>query len=153
MVKYTDILKAVNDRIKSKFPKIPILSESDVEEKIIRPSFMTTLDGIKAEDFMTRSVDKDQTVYIYYFSTKRDKNKIENLDMIDSLTELFVENNLLKIQTENYDFNIEIYNEVEFEIVDKVLQCSFELPFNEDYSRVDNAELMEEIEFNIKKEE
>jgi len=146
MIKYIDILKAVNEKIQSKFPAIEILSESDVEEKIVRPSFMTTLDNIKASDFMTKSIDKNQTVRIYYFATKKDKNKIENLNMIDSLTEIFIENNLIKI---NDNFNIEIYEDVEFDIVDKVLHCYFDISFNEDYERVDNVENMEEIEMKM----
>ena len=69
LVKYFAILQAVNNKLKAKFPEIKILAESDVEEKIIRPSFMTMLDNIEHEDFMNVGVDKSVKLRIYYFST------------------------------------------------------------------------------------
>ena len=141
MVKYTDILKAVNNKLLSKFPAIKIVSESDVAEKIIRPSFMTMIDNIKQEDFMLSSMDKDLTIRIYCFSTERDKNKIENLNMIDSLNELFVEDG--QLQLENFNIGIE---ETTADIVDKVLSYSFDISFNEDYEKdYSNVGDMEEL--------
>ena len=141
MVKYTDILKAVNSKLSSKFPTIKIVSESDVAEKIIRPSFMTMIDNIKQEDFMLSSMDKDLTIRIYCFSTERDKNKIENLNMIDSLNELFVEDG--QLQLENFNIGIE---ETTADIVDKVLSYSFDISFNEDYEKdYSNVGDMEEL--------
>lgn len=149
MVKYIDILKAIQDKLTTKFPTIKIVSESDVEEKIIRPSFMVMLDGIKAEDFMSSSIDKTMTARIFYFSTVAEKNKLENLKMIDSLEELFLENNNLELN----DFNIPI-GEYSIEIPDKVLEYSFELNFNQSYERdYSDIENMEDIELNIIKED
>lgn len=146
MVKYIDILKAVNTKIKNKFPSIEILSESDVSEKIVRPSFMTKLDEIEISNFMLDTADKKAKVIIYYFAKDKDKNKIENLQMIDDLNELFVENNQLEIiQSKNgKEFFIGI-EEAESEIVDKVLNFSFDLEFSQDYEREDETELIEEI--------
>jgi hypothetical protein len=148
MVKYADILKAINDKIKSKFPAIEIVSESDIEEKIIRPSFMVMLDGIKAEDFMSVCADKEMTARIHYFSTKAEKNKLENLKMLDDLEDLFLNRTL---ELSNFNINVEDYD-VNFP--DKVLEYSFNLSFSEDYERTeidDNTEMMEEI--YIKQEE
>ena len=145
MVKYTDILKAVNSKLSSKFPTIKIVSESDVAEKIIRPSFMTMIDNIKQEDFMLSSMDKDLTIRIYCFSTERDKNKIENLNMIDSLNELFVEDG--QLQLENFNIGIE---ETTADIVDKVLSYSFDISFNEDYEKdYSNVGDMEELGLDV----
>ncbi len=145
MVKYTDILKAVNNKLLSKFPAIKIVSESDVAEKIIRPSFMTMIDNIKQEDFMLSSMDKDLTIRIYCFSTERDKNKIENLNMIDSLNELFVEDG--QLQLENFNIGIE---ETTADIVDKVLSYSFDISFNEDYEKdYSNVGDMEELGLDV----
>ena len=142
MVKYIDIIKAINDKIKTKFPAIEIVSESDVEEKIIRPSFMTMLDGIKAEDFMSVCADKEMTARIHYFSTKAEKNKLENMKTLDELENLFLNRTLelpdFRIGIEDYDVNFP----------DKVLEYSFNISFSEDYERTeidDNTEMMEEI--------
>lgn len=148
MVKYTDILKAINDKIKAKFPEIKIVSESDVEEKIIRPSFMVMLDGIKAEDFMSVCADKEMTARIHYFSTTAEKNKLENLKTLEDLEDLFLNRTL-----EMPDFNISI-EDYDVNFPDKALEYSFNIKFSQDYERVDTTtELIEEIEVNINKEE
>ena len=123
MVKYTDILKAVNDKLTAKFPAIKIVSESDVEEKIIRPSFMTMLDGIKATDFMSVCADKEMTVRIYYFS-KTEKNKLENLKMLESLEESFLVDGLIKAG----DFNISV-QDIDVNFPDKVLEFNMDISF------------------------
>ena len=148
MVKYTDIFKAFREKLEEKFIDIPIVSESDVTEKIVRPSFMLVLDDIKAEDFMSECADKSLTARIYYFSTTAEKNKLENLKMIDELEELFLNKNI----TAN-DFNIGI-EDYDINMPDKVLEYSMNVTFSERYNRVDTeTENMEEIEVNIHKED
>lgn len=141
---YIKILNAVNKKLKTKFG-LPILSSSDVEEKIIRPSFMVELDNIGSNDFMAVSQDKEMTARIHYFSSHKDKNKIENLNMIDSLDKLFVKDSILKVED---GFNLDIDSDIDVDIVDKVLQYSFDIEFSQLYDRVDNVEMMGEL--NIK---
>lgn len=141
---YIKILNAVNKKLKTRFG-LPILSSSDVEEKIIRPSFMVELDNMGSSDFMSASQNKEMTVRIHYFSSKKDKNKIENLSIIDSLDELFVKDSILKVEE---GFNLDIDSDIDIDIVDKVLQYSFDIEFSQLYDRVDNVEMMGEL--NIK---
>lgn len=141
---YIKILDAVNKKLKTRF-SLPIVSSSDVEEKIVRPSFMVELDNMGSSDFMSVSQDKKMTVRIHYFSSKKDKNKIENLNMIDSLDELFVEDSILKVEE---GFNLDIDSDIDIDIVDKVLQYSFDIEFSKLYNKVDNVEMMGEL--NIK---
>lgn len=141
---YIKILNAVNKKLKTRFG-LPILSSSDVEEKIVRPSFMVELDNMGSSDFMSVSQDKEMTVRIHYFSSEKDKNKIENLNMIDSLDELFVKDSILKVEE---GFNLDIDSDIDIDIVDKVLQYSFDIEFSQLYDRVDNVEMMGEL--NIK---
>lgn len=149
MVKYYAILKAVNDKLTANFPTIPVVSESDVEEKIIRPSFMTTLDNIEPKDFMNYSVDKNLKVRIFYFACTRDKNKLENLKMLDSLDAVFLEDNNLNVD----NFNISI-GRINVDINEsKVLEYNFELAFSENYERDDSdTENMEDMHLTIKEE-
>ena len=152
MVKYTEILKAVNEKIKSKFPAIPILSQSDVSEKIIRPSFMTMLDNIDTENFTFDTADKECKVIIHYFASDKDKNKIENLNMIDDLEELFLENNQLEIVKSNGKKFLIGIEEAESETVDKVLNFSFDLEFSDEWIRPDNDGVGKMEDLNIKEE-
>jgi len=146
MVKYIDILKSINKILEDKFSNIPILSEKDVEEKIIRPSFMVSMDNISSNNFMNMVIDKSLTIRIYYFPSSRYKYKIENLNMIDNLNELFVENDILKLE----NFNILINGEISTDVVQSVLNYNFDIEFSEniirDYSGIEN---MEDLETNI----
>jgi len=149
MIKYTDILKAINSKLKSKFPGVPIVSESDVKEKIVRPSFMTALDNMKASDFMGNSMDREMTARIYFFPTDRDVNKIENLETLDSLNEIFAQGGTIEISE---DCIIELYGENEIDIVDKVLQYEVDIVVNDDYDTTPDTgstENMEDIEIDF----
>lgn len=142
IVKYTDIHKSIVTRIKSKFPKA--VFSTDIEKAITRPSFFIDFDNIKSSDFMNEALDKNITVRIYYFSTTIDENKIELLKMKDDLIELFLENNLITVN-ENIKFEIE---ELDLSVVDKVLHCYFDIRISENYNRIDNTPLMEELELD-----
>lgn len=130
IVKYTDIHKAIVERIKSKYPNV--VFSKDIEKAIIRPSFFIDFDNIKANDFMREAQDNNITVRIYYFSTNKDSNHIELLNMQDELIELFLENNLIVV---NKDVSFEI-DEVDLNIIDKVLHCYFDISISENYGRV-----------------
>lgn len=148
MVEYQDILKAVNLKIKNKFPEIKILSESDVAEKIIRPSFMVKIDNASTSNFMFDTADETLTVIIYYFASDKDKNKLENLDMIKQLKRLFLRNNQIEIIQETGESFYVGVEETESEIVDKVLNFSFDLEFSQDWEQEENdIELMEDLEY------
>ncbi|WP_148097591.1 phage tail terminator family protein [Clostridium tagluense] len=150
IVKYTDIITAINKKLLGKFPSIKLMSESDITEKIVRPSFFVSLDNLKSNKFCDSALDKKITIRIYYYPKDDKKNKIENLNMIDSLNEIFVEDNIIKI---NEDFNIEIFDEVEIDIVDKVVHFYFNIFTSENIVvNEGDIEMMEELEFktNIK---
>lgn len=146
MVKYIDILKSINKILEDKFSNIPILSEKDVEEKITRPSLMVSMDNVSSDNFMSNVIDKSLTIRIYYFPSSRYKYKIENLNMMDNLNELFVENDILKLE----NFNILINGEISTDVVQSVLNYNFDIEFSEniirDYSGIEN---MEDLETNI----
>lgn len=140
IVKYTDIHKSIVTRIKTKFPDA--VFSTDVEKAITRPSFFIDFDNMKSVDFMREAQDREITVRIYYFSTTIDDNKIELLEMKDDLLELFLENNLIEV---NEHIKIEI-DEVDLSTVDKVLHCYFDIRISENYKRINDKPLMEELE-------
>lgn len=134
-----DIHKAIVRRIKTKFPSI--VFSKDIEKGITRPSFFIDLDNIKASDFMREARDTSLTVRIYYFSSKTDENKVELLNMYDDLVELFLNDNLVNVD-ENVKFEID---ELDINIIDKVLHCYFDVMICQDYNRIDSNPYMEEL--------
>ncbi len=141
MVTYTQIHKAIVKRIQTKFKDI--VFSTDITEGIERPSFFISIDNIKSSDFMREALDRNLTVRIYYFSKSKDNNRAELLNIQDDLTELFLENNLIKI--DEY-VNVEI-DELELDTIDKVLHCYFDIKLSENYNRIDNdTPYMEELE-------
>lgn len=143
MVKYTDIHRSIVEKLDA--TGIDTTSK-DVSEGFDRPSFFISLDNVKANDFMREALDREITVRIYYFSSEIDNNRIELLNMQDKLNELFLEDNLIRV---NEYMNIEI-DELEFNIIDKVLHCYFDIRLCENYNRIDDRPYMEELEIERK---
>ena len=82
MIKLSQILKAVNTKLKETFPKIEIDSK-DLSEKFNRPSFRTELDGLKTSAFMTTFKERNFTIRIYFFTTLPGKGREERLKISD----------------------------------------------------------------------
>jgi len=78
MIKLSQILKAVNTKLKETFPKIEIDSK-DLSEKFNRPSFRTELDGLKTSAFMTTFKERNFTIRIYFFTILPGKGREERL--------------------------------------------------------------------------
>lgn len=143
LVKYTEIHKAIVEKLNSTGIDT---TGKDVSEGFDRPSFFMSFDNVKASDFMREALDREITVRIYYFSTTVDNNKIELLNMQDKLNEIFLEDNLVKV---NEYMNIEV-DELEFNVIDKVLHCYFDIRLCENYNRVDDRPYMEELQIERK---
>lgn len=69
MIKLSELLKAVNTRLKETFPNISVDSK-DLSEVFNRPSFRTELDGLKTSAFMTTFKERNFTIRIYFFAQK-----------------------------------------------------------------------------------
>ena len=136
-----DINKAISNRIKTVYPDI--VFSSDVKEGITRPSFFIAFDNINSSDFMNTAIDTDFTARIHYFPSKKENNKIELLSTLESLNILFIQDNILKVKD---NFSVEIWGDIEIEIVDGVLNYYIPIMLSQDYKREDSVELMEELE-------
>ena len=143
MVTYTSIIKAINEKIKTSFPTIH-LDASDIAEKILRPSFRTSIDAISTSNFMNVSQDRQITIRIYYFPTDKNKYRIEMLDVQDKLEQAFIDDNII---TTDEGFIIEIF-ESSFDLIDGVLHFYFDIQLSEDYNRINDTENMEDITIN-----
>ena len=143
MLTRAQLNKAVNDRIKTKFPGIDIQSR-DVEEGFKRPSFFVQIETDSSESFLS-SVLREMTCRILYFPKSRDIYKEEAYDVQDRLESLFGLNFFVAGRT----LTIE---SAETLIVDKVVHFDFRFSFY-DFNEASGGsgeagELMEELHLN-----
>lgn len=143
MIKLSELLKAVNTRLKETFPNISVDSK-DLSEVFNRPSFRTELDGVKTSAFMTTFKERNFTIRIYFFCTKIGQGRLERLKVSDE-----IENAFLGTLWVNETFTIPV-DEIEFEETDDgVLIASFDSITMEQIENDINAEMMEELEYKF----
>ena len=145
MIKLSQILKAVNTKLKETFPKIEIDSK-DLSESFNRPSFRTELDGLKTSAFMTTFKERRFTIRIYFFNTVIGKGKEERLKVIEAIEDTFLGS--LKVTD---DFIIPV-DDIDFdETDDGVLIASFDSLTMEKIENDVDEYMMEELEYRFDK--
>lgn len=142
---YVEILKAINDKLKTLTPQIEITS-SDETDGINRPCFMVDLENITQQSFMNTYKDSEFDVNIKYFASSREKSRIENLKMIEKLSALFIEDNLITCE----DYGIEIYDAIEIKTVDSVLHFTIPIFVSEFVDKEKDLEKMETLQIEMK---
>lgn len=156
MVTLIEINKAINNKIKealagTDFNTVPLLAE-DISEPIIRPSLKVAIENSTNGMFNANCREKNLTCRVYFFAKDRYKYKIDNSKMQDLMENAFLDG--IKF---NDNFYIPI-EEVESEVVDSVLICSFDLYLVElipepTVSPIGELiELMEELDFNLRRD-
>lgn len=143
MLATSKIIVAIKKKLEKNFKEVKVQSQ-DIEEGFLRPSFFIELDNIKIEDFMKKLQEKNITVRITYFPSDPIGNQVENLKVLDKLNEIFLEDNILELE-ENFATEI---NEVEADIVGRLVHYNFDLFLSEEYIRNINKEIIEEIEIS-----
>ncbi|MDK4479931.1 hypothetical protein MWG07_00375 [Fusobacterium necrophorum] len=143
MVKLSEILKTVNSKLAETFPDVEVDSK-DLSEKFNRPSFRTELDGLKTSAFMTTYKEREFTIRIYFFPTEAEKGRIERLKITDKIEDVFLHTLWI---TETFAIPVE---EIHFEETDGVLIASFDGYTMEEIENDITAEMMEELEYNVK---
>lgn len=143
MITLSDLIIVINERLKTKFPSIDILS-TDIEEGFSRPAFFVDIDNHNKSAMGEVLKDVNLTVRIYYFSSSKYKNRIELLAMIEDLTNLFLPT--IKV---NEDFYIPI-NEVNSTITaEKTLIVGFDVRYVYELPEDEDLDMLEEIEIDI----
>lgn len=143
MVKLSEILKTVNSKIAETFPDVEIDSK-DLSEKFNRPSFRTELDGLKTSAFMTTYKEREFTIRIYFFPMEAGKGRLERLKITDKIEDMFLHTLWI---TKTFAIPVE---EIHFEETDGVLIASFDSYTIEEIENDITAEMMEELEYNVK---
>lgn len=145
MIKLSELLKAVNTRLKETFPNIAVDSK-DLSEKFNRPSFRTELDGLKTSAFMTTYKERHFTIRIYFFNSVVGKGRLERLEISEKIEDAFLGS--LKVTD---DFIIPV-DDIDFdETDDGVLIASFDSVTMEKIENDVDKYMMEELEYRIDK--
>lgn len=138
ILKYADIHKAVVKKIQKKYPEI--VFSTDVKEGLSKPSFFVSMGEIKSKDFNSEALDRNLTVRIYYFPQKNNA-RMELMNIIDGLNEIFIQDSILEIE----EMKVELFEEIEVEILDNVLHYYIPIYISQNYDRADDKENMEEL--------
>lgn len=143
MITLKDLITVINTNLETKFPNINLLS-TDIEEGFDRPAFFVDIDNHNKSMLSEVLKDVNLTIRIYYFSSSKRKNRIEVIDMMEDLKDLFL--TTLKI---NEDFYIPI-DEVNSTITEeKVLLVDFDVRYVYEVPEDEDLELIENLEINI----
>jgi len=138
-----DLITVINTTLENKFPSINLLS-TDIEEGFKRPAFFVDIDNHNKSMLGEVLKDVNLTVRIYYFSSNKSKNRIEVIDMMENLKDLFL--TTLKI---NEDFYIPI-DEVNSTITEeKVLVVDFDIRYVYEVQEDEDLEIIDNLEINI----
>ncbi|MBE6043543.1 MAG: hypothetical protein E7216_04825 [Clostridium thermopalmarium] len=156
MITLLEINKAINNRIKqtlreTEFKDVPILAE-DISEPIVRPSLRIAIEDSTTSQFNAACRERTLICRIYFFAKNRYKYKFDNARMQEIIECAFLEG--LEVKE---GFFIQI-KEIESEVSDTVLICSFDLymvelipePTTNDIGEL--IEPMEEININLRRE-
>lgn len=140
MLTRVQINNAINEKLDSEFPTIPIQS-SDVEEGFNRPSFFVTLETNSGDGGLF-STQRDMTCRILFFPTDRYDYKEEAYDVQDRLEKLFG----LNFPVAGRTITIDSYTS---RIFDKVVHYDFDFTFFDDPAvdpcAGENPEKMQEL--------
>lgn len=124
MLTLVEINKEINNTIESAleragFKNVPLVAE-DLSEPIIRPSIKVEIEGSRNGRLNSCTREKTLTVRVHFFASNLRKYKMENLKMQDVLEDAFLDG----LYVNGAYIPIE---DVESDITDTVLICSFEM--------------------------
>lgn len=148
------INKAINNVItnalaNTEFKDVEV-NPSDLKDSIPRPSLRVVFDNTKTGRFNSQLKERNLTVRLYFYAKDKNKYKIDNLKMQDILENAFLED--IKV-TDVFYMPITSEEGVESDVVDTVLQCSFDVYSLEEIYDDSALEPMEDLNLKLKIEE
>lgn len=149
IVTFIQINKAINDTIESalvdtEFNGVPLKDEEVTE--IVRPSLKVKIEDSKGGKFNSCNKERTLTVRVYFFAKDRYKYKKDNLKMRELIENAFIED--VKV-TDTFYMPITSEEGVTSDVVDTVLECSFDLYSIEEIVDTTEYEPMEELHLNL----
>lgn len=122
------------------FQDVPLIS-SDVSEGFDRPSLKVDFDNVTLENLNANMLGRSLTVRVYFFASDVKKYKLENFKMLD-----LIECGLIDGILTEYGF-IDILD-INSNIVDTVLEISFDINIDALKVNNDQSENMEDLQIN-----
>ncbi|MBN7575412.1 hypothetical protein C1H57_08335 [Clostridium sp. 2-1] len=122
----------------------------DFTDGIPRPSIRLIFDNSRTGKSNSNLKERTLTVRVYFYAENKDRYRNDNIEMQDILENTFLED--VKV-TDTFYMPLVEDGEVECEVVDTVLQCSFDLYSLEEIYDDSNLEPIEELNFNLNLEE
>jgi hypothetical protein len=140
----SDLKLAVNQKLKAAYPAIVIQSK-DIKEGFDRPCFYVEISNNSKEIISPEFNNRLITFTIYYFASDRYKHSLENLEVQETLEDIFL--GKLNVNGKNV-----LIHEVRSYIVDGVLQVKFDIDINTFIEETSDHELTEVLVTNIKED-
>ena len=140
---------AINQKLKSMFPTIPVIAQ-DIEKGFVQPSFTVRFEDYRPEQIQ-ESLEQSMTVRIFYFPNFDDDEMFTDvMEKLFAIPKTFGN----KLYVANRALNI---NEPEVIEIDGILEYSFNLLFEQydaenDAEARPDAELMQDLYIQMKKE-
>jgi hypothetical protein len=160
LLKLSDILLSVDNIIlnaikDTDFSNINIISK-DFSNGVTRPSFRVLYSSRKGR-LNRSSFDRTIKIIILFYAKDRYRYKLDNLEIQDILENAFIEpiavtnsnNQTCYLSYANTNGEID---DIDFEVVDTVLHCSFNLYSIEDVYDDSSLEDMEDLVINLSEE-
>lgn len=142
MIGLIDIDKSITNTLKSSFPKIKLYAE-EIEEGFIRPCFFTQILPVSFNYETVNFSSNKSMIVINYFS--ENKTDLENIKMYDDLRKAF--GMTLKVNHRSF-----LLQDIRSDIADGVLQFKFDLDYFVGIEKIDNHEIMQDLDTQIIKE-
>ena len=142
MATLIDLKKSINGVLKTNFSPVKLHS-SEATEDFKRPAFFTQVIPVISEYDTVNFTSNSVMVVINYFSKKG--TELENLIMYEDIKKAF--GMTLKVNQRSF-----LLRNIRSEIVDGVLQFRFDLDYLVGIEKIDNYEVMQELDTEITKE-
>lgn len=140
----SEIITAINTKLKTVFPDVP-RETTDIKEGFNRPSFFVEYEcnsSAIGESLVQNNID----IKIYYFSSNKNKSRIECIETIEKLNNAF---RLVLSISESCAIPIDETSSTILE--DGILIFSFDLVYVNEIAEEAPGELINDLEINIMK--
>ncbi|NMM52151.1 phage tail terminator family protein [Paenibacillus aquistagni] len=124
MITLKDIALAINKRLKEVLPEIEINSK-DIKEGFKRPSFFVDFESGSKQQLTRHQVERMIHIIVYYFPKNPHQYKLEILNIQELVEDAFRDELVITDDIRLYT------NEISNNVVDGVLQLSFDIHYLE----------------------
>ena len=147
MLSVIDIIRALSELIKNKYPDYPVV-DMDVTENYPRPSYFIEVDDIETSWVANDYIKESSNLKIVFFAAERYEGFLELLDMKNNLTVLF--DNPLYVNDGKSEYYVSLLNTAsDIYKTDKVLEFTLRADLIQKVERKETEPYMEELSTNI----